>query len=194
MALTKCKDCGHQISTKAEACPQCGNPIRIQKVTTRHTSLVTKIITGMLCIAVIMAVIKSCNESSQKDEAAKEEQQRQAGLTGAQRAAESSAASAKAEAGKRAEAILAMAELGTRKLRDSMRDPDSFKLIQVLQMKSAICYKYRARNGFGGMDVDRAVLNLSDGKISGDDATWRPLCAGQAGADITEDMTIYLTH
>ena len=27
MALTKCKECGHEVSTKAEACPSCGAKI-----------------------------------------------------------------------------------------------------------------------------------------------------------------------
>jgi hypothetical protein len=31
MALTKCKECGHEVSKKAEVCPQCGNPLKKKK-------------------------------------------------------------------------------------------------------------------------------------------------------------------
>ena len=35
-----------------------------------------------------------------------------------------------------------------------MRDPDSFKLSSVIIMdKGAVCYEYRAHNGFGGVNV-----------------------------------------
>lgn len=27
MAIIKCKDCGHEVSSNAENCPKCGNPI-----------------------------------------------------------------------------------------------------------------------------------------------------------------------
>ena len=27
MAIIKCKECGQEVSSKAENCPQCGNPI-----------------------------------------------------------------------------------------------------------------------------------------------------------------------
>jgi hypothetical protein len=28
MALQKCKECGHEVSTKAESCPNCGSPVK----------------------------------------------------------------------------------------------------------------------------------------------------------------------
>jgi hypothetical protein len=40
-----------------------------------------------------------------------------------------------------------------------MRDPDSFKVTQALDMPDgAVCYSYQAKNGFGGMDQGEAVL------------------------------------
>ncbi|TLM63963.1 MAG: zinc ribbon domain-containing protein [Deltaproteobacteria bacterium] len=38
MALTKCKECGEQISTKADACPKCG--IKLQKRTSKFTWII----------------------------------------------------------------------------------------------------------------------------------------------------------
>jgi hypothetical protein len=44
-------------------------------------------------------------------------------------------------------------------LRKQMRNPDSFKLASVLRFPDgAVCYEYRAQNGTGGMNVERAVL------------------------------------
>lgn len=34
MALTKCSECGKDVSDKAAACPNCGNPIYAEAVTT----------------------------------------------------------------------------------------------------------------------------------------------------------------
>jgi len=33
MALQKCPECNHNVSTEAESCPQCGHPIRAKKIT-----------------------------------------------------------------------------------------------------------------------------------------------------------------
>ena len=53
---------------------------------------------------------------------------------------------------------------GAKILHSSMRDPDSFKIGRVWIIQSVkysdaawICYEYYARNGFGGMNFNRAV-------------------------------------
>lgn len=38
MALTTCQDCGHQVSTRASNCPQCGAPQSAQQSGSRHTA------------------------------------------------------------------------------------------------------------------------------------------------------------
>src|ERR1041385_4523363 len=55
---------------------------------------------------------------------------------------------------------------GAKILHSSMRDPDSFKIGRVWIIQSAkygeaawICYEYYARNGFGGMNFNRAVYS-----------------------------------
>ncbi len=50
MALIKCRECGNDVSTKAEACPKCGAK------RPRQTSLLTKLVGGFLAIGVIGAV------------------------------------------------------------------------------------------------------------------------------------------
>jgi hypothetical protein len=47
MALTKCKECGEEISKKAEKCPKCGAP---QK---KKTSLMTWLVTVLLVLVAI---------------------------------------------------------------------------------------------------------------------------------------------
>lgn len=38
MALKTCQDCGHQVSTRASSCPQCGAPQAAQQSGSRHTA------------------------------------------------------------------------------------------------------------------------------------------------------------
>jgi hypothetical protein len=48
---------------------------------------------------------------------------------------------------------------GARLLRRAMRDPDSLKFEIVSDMADgSVCYTYRARNGFGGMNIGQAVM------------------------------------
>ena len=54
MAMIKCPECGKEISSKAEACPNCGMPIRgRQKKEPSSVAKILKIIFGlgaMLCV------------------------------------------------------------------------------------------------------------------------------------------------
>lgn len=55
------------------------------------------------------------------------------------------------------------AEIGAQIIRDSMRDPDSFRLItaQVINDSGSVCYTYRSKNGFGGYVSGLAVFPAS---------------------------------
>ena len=66
----------------------------------------------------------------------------------------------KADEDKRSGAI-AVAAVGAASIKRAMRDPDSFKLTSalIISKTGAVCYEYRARNGFNGMNVGRAVLS-----------------------------------
>jgi hypothetical protein len=76
----------------------------------------------------------------------------------------------------------------------SMRNPKSFELVSVLAMPSgAVCYRYRAQNGFGGLNVEQALL-LKDGSriktssMDGFRSAWAGGCAGKVGNDLKDDM------
>ena len=50
MALTKCKECGHDVSNKAKSCPKCGAPAP------KRTSILTWIVAGILGLGVLSAL------------------------------------------------------------------------------------------------------------------------------------------
>jgi hypothetical protein len=88
---------------------------------------------------------------------------------------------------------IARAQAGAVMLKRAMRDPDSFKLAQALVINGtgAVCYEYRARNGFGGMNVGHAVI-APDGKSfktendTGFHPLWNKECANKEGLDAAD--------
>lgn len=82
------------------------------------------------------------------------------------------------------------AALGAKALKNSMRNPDSFKLESALVIDEtfAVCYEYRSQNGFGGMNRGQAVL-ARDGKrfltneMDGFGKLWNRECAGKRGSE-----------
>jgi len=75
---------------------------------------------------------------------------------------------------------------GAKQLQQSMRNPDSFKLTQVLIMEDgAVCYDYRSQNGFGGMNLGHAVLSpkgqFKANESSGLTSLWNKECANKTG-------------
>lgn len=57
MAMTKCKECGHSISTKAEACPSCG----AKQV---RTSGCAKVVLTFFIVMLAFALLGQCMEST----------------------------------------------------------------------------------------------------------------------------------
>lgn len=85
-------------------------------------------------------------------------------------------------------------------IKKSMRDPDSFKLNSVLIMEKtgAVCYEYRARNGFGGMNVGQAVLSskgdLKTNEMDGFHTLWKKECAHKIGNEEATTVSYLLDH
>ena len=80
-----------------------------------------------------------------------------------------------------------------KQLMDSMRNPSSFKLSNVLFMEDgAVCYEYRAQNGFGGMNVGSAVLSprgtIKTNEMEGYRTLWNLECANKSGYDKTWEV------
>ncbi len=72
------------------------------------------------------------------------------------------------------------AKLAVSILRNSMRDPDSFvpETVYINDKPGYACIQYRARNGFGGMNRDVAVVSLAGASTSA--AKWNKQCAGKS--------------
>lgn len=60
MALRKCKDCGKEISKRADSCPHCGAPIR-------KTSLFTWIVTIIIGLVIIGAITEDSTTLTTSD-------------------------------------------------------------------------------------------------------------------------------
>jgi len=97
------------------------------------------------------------------------------------------------------EIALGRAIWGARRLRDSARNPDSFKLTQVLiTADGTACYTYGAQNGFGGMNVGfaalTATLQFKTDEMSGFHGLWDKRCANKTGVDKTRVVEYGLEH
>jgi hypothetical protein len=81
-------------------------------------------------------------------------------------------------------------------LKKAMRNPDSFKLASVyLTLNGTVCYEYRAQNGFGGMNFERAVLSKKEDDIlikgmEGFSTSWNRECTKDGGEDIAEYVAL----
>lgn len=177
MALYNCPECGREISTEAKTCPGCGAKAKPPKPPKKPTSSLLKWLLGISVVGSI--AIGQMNQSEQRA-AAEAEQKRVAALTPEQRDAEQlEKAKVAAEAAKKAaeeaeqqrklDNAIARAAVVASKLRSAMRNPDSFSLESVrIADNGTACFKYRAQNGFGGMNVEEAILTDKDFKTGSD--------------------------
>lgn len=85
------------------------------------------------------------------------------------------------------------AVMGAKSLRAAMRNPESFKLASVhVKTNGAICYTYRAQNGFGGMNLESAVLAPGTQHFNQNASAWNASCAHKAGYDKTSEVNYVL--
>lgn len=89
MALVRCTECGKEISSQAEACPNCG------RKWPKRTSVATWIVVAFLGFGIFMGIVSSVSNSGKRDEqraaearAAEANAARLAAMTPEQRAAE----------------------------------------------------------------------------------------------------------
>jgi hypothetical protein len=153
MALKPCKECGYKFSTEAAACPHCGakpkQPIGRLKV-------ITLLIFGGF---VISGVTKSIQPPAPPPPPP----------TPAQVAA-------KAVSDARFNSTVHVLA----SIKAAMREPDSLKWesIRANEDGTVVCATYRARNGFGGMNVEHAAF--AKGSISTSASAWNKNCAGKS--------------
>ena len=164
MALIKCKECGNEVSSKAETCPKCG--ARIAAKPMGCGSIIGLVVLGIIILASLSSIFSSTTPLPPPD-------------TPGQAAAK-----------KKQDEAVQRATVGAVALKKAMRDPESFKLESALVIEGtgAVCYGYRAKNGFGGMNMGHAVLS-SDGKtfktdeMNGFTKLWNKECADKSGTE-----------
>jgi hypothetical protein len=164
MPLIKCKECGGQVSAKAQNCPHCGGKLP------KKTSMLTWIIGGCFAAALGAGIIQSNQEAQHKQavEAAKSPEQR--------------AAEAQAKATRDAQAKFAVTAI--QGVRAAMKDPDSFRLVDAILMDDGtLCMTDRAKNSFNATVTDNiAVLkNFKTG-------VWNKTCGGKTGKNMNYVM------
>lgn len=159
MAMTKCPECGSQISTSAAVCPSCGAK------PDKPTSRLTIAIAGLFAIGLAAAISRhSDNETERPAPAAK---------TPAELAET-------ARKDREINTVLA----GARMLKQSMKKPETFELTRATMIDGkVICYEYVARNSFNDQAPGHYVV--SDAVSSNSIKAWNALCAGKSGDDYT---------
>lgn len=155
MALTKCRECGKEISTEAKACPHCGAKPPYKP------SLAFVLIAGLLVVFGIKASIESSSPPTASPKTAEQQ--------------------AEDEAKERRHLVVAIT---AKKLKNSLREPESVEWIDMFTDEKAevVCLKYRARNGFGGMNVETMTVTTTE--AGQETALWNRHCAGVALYDM----------
>lgn len=186
--MTTCRECKASISTKADTCPQCGARVR-------RTSLLTKLVLAVILIGVVGAVWSEWYTARQKDAAAQAESARRAALTVEQRAAEekrrADAAAAAAKAKAASEAAFQKAVVVAKAVKAGAKDPSSLEFIDAFVTDSgAVALQFRAKNSFGALVINYAVV-APDGKaLSGSQqdvaSLWNKHIAKAKGVDVTK--------
>lgn len=121
MALIKCSECSHDVSTEAKICPNCGAKVKYKKPTSRTTWLLG----GLFAAAIIGGVTSSNSTHESRQTAAAAEAAREAAMSPEQKAQ-------KAAAKAKHDAQIQQAAAGALALKRGMKDPTAFELTSLV--------------------------------------------------------------
>lgn len=160
MALVNCKECSKEVSSEAKACPNCG--AKPPKPTSRLS---------VLLIGIVVVVIYA--------QVTKKDMPPQPVVTLSPEQAAQNKKQADQKAARLDSTIRVLASI-----KASLREPESVKWANVLASDdgAVVCVTYRARNGFGGMNVED--VSFAKGKISKAVTAWNKNCAGKSMNDM----------
>lgn len=187
MSMTTCKECGAQRSTKAAVCPSCGAKVR-------RTGCLAWIVAGVLAIGVLGGIVASCQNNMEASRKADAEAARRSAMTAEQRQAEdkakAAAAATKAKEAAEGEAAFQRALLVARAVKASAKDPSSVDIIEALVTDAgAVGLKFRAKNSFGALVINLAVVTRDGKQASGTEANvaalWNKHIANKPARDLT---------
>ena len=166
MSIITCRECKREISSKAKTCPGCGSPIE-------QDAGFLKLLVVAIGVVVVWSFISSTNFSGTPEK-----------LPQNQPTAED--LKRKAQADRRFKAAFGLIS----EMKKETRNPSSFAVDQILSddEPTIICVKFRAQNGFGGMN--REILIFMDGKTSRNPKDWPRLCADGSMHDLTSARSL----
>jgi RNA polymerase subunit RPABC4/transcription elongation factor Spt4 len=149
MALIACTECGKPISNQSKACPLCG---------AKNTRPVGPI--GIIVAGMILFTIFKCSATAPRTDGRTPEQ----------------IAAAKAEDKADTKRLTSTAMVLT-SIKATLRDPDSVQWATAYSndLATVVCVEYRARNGFGGMNLGYAALG--SGQLSTNAKHYRKHCS-----------------
>lgn len=149
MALKACKECGHKISKSAKACPQCG-------YSEKKTGLFTWLVLGFFLFVIYNTATLDTSPSSKPSKTKRPS-------PSAEEIVESTR--------------FAKVQILGSALKENLRDPNSVEWVSITANKDAstTCFKYRAKNGFGGMSIEHTTI--ANGQVKTEPSDWNKYCA-----------------
>ncbi len=152
MALKKCKECGNEVSTKAEACPSCGAPVKAKEM---------GCFSSLLVIIVVLFIIASLNTGNVENE----------NTTIKKPAKKIAPPARKTKAELRREKIEKHfsawdgAHRGLEKvIKSSMNDPDSYDHNKTVYIDKGdhliVTTTFRGKNAFGGVVLNSITAEV----------------------------------
>jgi len=158
MALVKCVECNHQISTDADKCPQCGAK--------QNKGGFRKTLGWIIVVIIAFSVIGRMRDESPKDvkkplDPKAEQEKNNRALRG----------------------LIAKKELAN--IKETLNDPSSLSVnwIGANEKGTVVCFDYRAKNGFGGLVKSYTVF--VNGQPSTDAGVWNSNCSNKKLYDVT---------
>lgn len=174
MAMVRCPECKQAASDRAATCPHCGAPLA-----KNHTKTSTWIIGAAVGIPFLAVMMMN-------------------GLQERIPAYTPAPAASSPKPTPKVDAMATRAADGAKRLKKAMRNPESFRLESavIVDGDSAICYEYRAENGFGGKTVGQAAIDTKTGDLRHSDmrdfnAFWDRTCGGKSGRDVANAVRMF---
>jgi hypothetical protein len=161
MALVKCKECGAQVSDQAGKCPHCGAKVA------KPTSRLTIGLVGLVSIFMVKCVYDQSTRPPPPPPPAKSADQ------------------------VKADVDLNTAIAAARVLKQSMKDPSTFKVSTFLIFPGGdTCIEYSAKNSFNATQPGTAVylatppkLLVREREANATVKAWNRVCTKQGGHD-----------
>lgn len=156
MAITKCKECGAQISTKAQSCPSCGAKIKKRM----------GIIGWAFAIIALLAIARCATDVTS----------RKAPPPPPPKSAEQLEREHKQELAFQLDLAL------VKMLRSTLKNPASFELVEAGRVDDRVlCVVYRGTNGFNAVITEMRAINRSNAAT----LDWNKACANKKADDVS---------